>query len=177
MEKQVIKDALWVDVGDYTVLRNGRIFKRNWNRSGTTREVKQTLHPDGYLTIMYKGKRVTSHRLLAKAFISNPDNLPQINHRDEVKTHNDVFNIEYCDAKYNCNYGTRTERSSKSRSKKVYQYTLDGEFVREWQSATEVERQLSFYQGNICNCCNGKKKSAHGFIWSYSPPSSRTSGR
>lgn len=184
MEKQVIKDALWVDVGDYTVLRNGRIFKRNWHRSGKTREVKQHHTKDGYLQFECNRKKVLSHRFIACAFISNPDNLPQINHKDEFrKDKNDVFSIEWCDNDYNHNYGTHNERVGKAntngkKSKKVYQYTLSGEFVREWPSTQEVVRQLGYSSNSLINrCCNGKGKSAYGFKWSYSPPSSRTSGR
>lgn len=166
-KKQVIKDALWVDVGDYTVLRNGRIFKRNWNNTGKTREVKQSNGPNGYLCFRYNGKLVRSHRFVAEAFISNPDNHPEINHKSEVKDDNSVLSLEWCDSFYNNNFGTRNERIAKTKCKKVYQYTLDGTFIREWPSTVEVQRQLGYNQGNINSCCLGKRKSAHSYIWKY----------
>lgn len=173
-KKQVVKDALWVDVGNYTVLRNGRIFNSNWRGTGKTLEVKQS-YSGGYLRFKYNGKDVKSHRFIAEAFISNPDNLPQINHRNEKHNSledNNPLNLEWCDAAYNTNYGTRNERISKAKtngktSKRVFQYALDGTFIREWPSSMEVERQLGYANTNIVTCCLGKQKTAYGYIWRH----------
>ena len=69
------------------------------------------------------------HRLVAEAFIPNPDNLPQINHKDEVKTNNFVENLEWCDGKYNCNYGTRNKQISDINKKEVWVCTTSGELI------------------------------------------------
>ena len=69
----------------------------------------------GYLQIMLNGHQYLVHRLVALAFIPNPDNLPYINHKDECKNNNCVDNLEWCDAKYNINYGTGKSRSAASR--------------------------------------------------------------
>lgn len=175
MEKQVIKDALWVDVGDYTVLRNGSILKRNWNKTGKTREVKQSVGGNGYLHFYHNGKTVLSHRIIAEVYISNPDNLPEINHKSEkfsTPEDNNPLNLEWCDHSYNINFGTHNERVAKAntngkRSKKVCQYALDGSFIREWPSTIEVERQLGYYHGSISKCCLGKYKQAYNYIWKY----------
>ena len=93
-----------------------------------------------------------------------------MNHKDENKLNNSVDNLEWCDAKYNTNFGTCIERRIKKQSKKILQYTLDGEFVREWESIQECGRN-GFNVGNICYCCQGKYKSSQGYIWKYKNPS------
>lgn len=109
-----------------------------------------------------KQKTITIHRLVAEAFIPNTDNLPMINHKDENKQNNNVNNLEWCTSSYNNNYGTRTERCSKP----VVQYTLDGEFVREWKSIRECGRN-GFNSGCVCMCCRGELKTYKKYIWKY----------
>lgn len=80
------------------------------------------MNRDGYLFVRLsnkgKQKNYLIHRLVAIAFLPNPDNLPQINHINEVKTDNRLINIEWCSAEYNVNYGTRTERTLETKRKK-----------------------------------------------------------
>ena len=119
---------------------------------------------NGYLIVaLYKDRQrkwYSLHRLVAEAYIPNPENLPQVNHRDENKANNCLQNLEWCDAKYNINYGTRPEKIKKP----ILQYDLDGNFIREWSSATDVSKEA---QENICQCLKGKRKTAYGFIWKY----------
>ena len=104
------------------------------------------------------------HRLVAEAYIPNLDNLPQVNHKDENKTNNCLQNLEWCDAKYNSNYGTRNEKVSNSHKIPILQYDVDGNFIREWDCANDVGREV---QGQICKCLKGKLKSACGYKWKY----------
>ena len=183
MKKEYINE-IWKPIkgyeGLYEVSNFGRIkslkrLVKKWNGYRTVPEKILRTQKDRYISVILnnKGKkRFFVHRLVAEAFLPNSDNLPCVNHKDENKQNNNVENLEWCDAKYNLNYGTRNERISKNRdiskqSKPVLQYTLDGQFVREWLSAKQAEIEGGFNQGNICMCCRGKRKYHHNFIWRY----------
>ena len=115
-----------------------------------------------YVTLCKNNERKNYkiHRLVAEAYIPNLDNLPQINHKDENKANNCLQNLEWCDASYNNNYGTRIEKIKKP----ILQFSLDGEFVKEWPSATDVGREV---RSNIKECLRGRQKSAYGYKWVY----------
>ena len=114
---------IWKDIkgyeGKYQVNQVGQVRSMNYLRTGKVKRLSPGLSSDGYLQVgLYKdGKyyHYLVHRLVAEAFIPNPNNLPQVNHIDENKTNNCVWNLEWCDAKYNSNYGTKIERYSKAR--------------------------------------------------------------
>ena len=133
---------------------------------------KKFLEPDisnsGYLRVsLYKNgkmKHYSVHRLVAEAYIPNSENLPQVNHKDENKTNNCLQNLEWCDAKYNMNYGNCITKRSNSCKKPILQYDLDGNFIREWKCASDVGRVAS---RNILHCLKGRIKSAYGYIWRY----------
>ena len=170
---------IWKDIegyeGKYQVSNYGNVKSLNYRRKGKERLLKSNQYTNGYLCVMLCNntrKHYSIHRLVADAFIHNPDNLPCVNHKDENKHNNHVDNLEWCTYEYNSNYGSRNERIRETQlndpktSKKVYQYTLDGEFVREWESTKECARN-GFNQGNIASCCRGKIKTHRGYIWSY----------
>ena len=111
------------------------------------------------------------HRLVAMLFVNNPN--PQkydcINHKDENPQNNMADNLEWCDRKYNNNYGGHNKRSAKTRSKSIIQYDLQGNIVRKWESATVAARELGYSQSCINWCCLRKPKynSYKGYIWRY----------
>lgn len=96
---------------DYLAYADGKIWSKRTNKFLIPAVDRKT----GYnrVTMTNKGRKRKScyvHRMIALAFLPNPDNLPQINHKDENKSNNKVSNLEWCNAKYNANYGTRNKR-------------------------------------------------------------------
>ena len=161
-------DEIWHDIegyeGLYQISNKGRV-KRLLGPS--ERILRPWDNGYGYMIIgLFKNgmhKRIRVHRLVAIAFVPNPHNLPEVNHKDENKKNNCVENLEWCDRVYNVNYGTRNERASR----KILQYSKSGDFIIEWKSAAEVERMLGINNSHIIQCCKGKRKSAGGFVWRY----------
>ena len=168
--------------GLYKVSNLGRILSLNYNKTGKPGLMTPGENKKGYFVVNLRKNGETNlcyvHRLIAETFLPNPDNLPEVNHKDEDKTNNFVFlnedgsvdkeksNLEWKNHRDNCNHGTRNERVAKAQSKPVLQFTLDGEFVREWPSTMECGRN-GFNQGNIAACCRGLYESMYGFRWKY----------
>jgi hypothetical protein len=142
------------------------------------RILKQATSRKGYKTVKLCniGEEHTFqvHRLVAEAFIPNPDNLPQVNHKDEIKYHNFSSNLEWCTNDYNINYGTGLLRGIQKRingklSKAVLQFNLLGKQLAEFPSVNEAARRLGNInrQCNIVACCNGSRETAYGYVWKY----------
>ena len=113
----------------------------------------------GYLIVKLfkdgKCKNYKIHRLVAEAYIPNPDNLPQVDHIDNDKTHNYVNNLRWI---------TNRDNVRKGRNKPILQYDLDGNFIREWECAYDVGKEVN---KGINRCLKGRRKTAYGFIWKY----------
>lgn len=183
-------EEIWKDIegykGLYQVSTYGNVKSLDRyvrSRWGTKKPVKgQLLKADktmfGYLQVsLFKPglskKRYKVHRLVAMAFIPNPQNLPQVNHKDEDKTNNRLDNLEWCDGFYNQRYGTCSERkhikltNHPLKSIKVEQLTKDGEHIDYYPSAKEAARQTGISQGNISCVCCGRHSLAGGYKWKY----------
>lgn len=175
--KEVWKDVQGYE-GLYQVSNQGRVksldrmekwkgsVRRRKGRLMATREDK-----DGYFVVGLRNgmgqitKRV--HRLVAEAFLPNPNSLPEVNHKDENKGNNHVDNLEWCNNKYNIHYGTGIERRSKQKRKKVIQYDLDNKKINEFDSITEAANTIDKGTSRISACCKGIRKTAYGYIWRY----------
>lgn len=113
------------------------------------------------------------HRLVAEAFLPNLNHYTDINHKDENKANNAAENLEWCNKTYNENYGSKKEREIKTKTlnnrvnghKKIIQYDLDNNFLKEWNSLTEASNILNISIGNISSVINGKRHQAGGYIW------------
>lgn len=128
------------------------------------------LDSDGYCVTSATGndgihKSLRVHRLVAIAFIPNPNNYPIINHKNEIKTDNRVENLEWCTSEYNINYGTRNDRMALSKSKVVSRYDLQGNYVDSFVSSAEAHRQTGISCSHIVSACNGKRNQAGGYQW------------
>ena len=171
MKKEYWKPVVGFE-GLYEVSNWGKVKSLNYNHTGKEKILKPKTDRYGYLRVcLHKSSKryyKTIHRLVAEAFLPNDDLFKtDINHKDENKENNHVDNLEWCNAQYNNNYGTRIERAVKLYSKAVLQYSFDGTLIKEWQSSFQVKQQLGFDNSAIAKCCNGKFKQMYGFIWRY----------
>lgn len=175
--KQEFTEEVWKDVGeckgyeDYKGLYKVSNLGRVKNNKGLIKSPE--LNHKGYYRVQLynKGKRKHAriNRLVALAFIPNPNNYPMVNHKDENKLNNRVSNLEWCTAKYNNNYGTARERMAKAISKPVIMCDLKGNELKEFKSLTNASIYLNKLHAysHINECCNGKRKSAYSYIWKY----------
>ena len=143
--------------GLYEVSSLGRV-KSFW--FGKERIMKPQKDKDGYLFVYLcrdgKRKFFRIHRLVAAAFLPNPEGFEQVNHKDEVKSNNCVENLEWCSAKYNMNYGTRMEKQVAAQSKAVEasKYPDFREICLRFPSTMEAERN-GYGHGHVSCCCRG----------------------
>ncbi len=199
--KEVWKDVAGYE-GLYQVSNKGNIRSLNHtvkNHFYKGRSIKQRLDSYGYLivTLFKKGARkdYKVHRLVAAAFIPNPNNYPTVNHKNEIKACNEVWNLEWMTVKDNNNYGSRRYRISVAQkgkprdyvkgeknyfygkrfcgkdntmSKKVYQYTLDGKFIQMFDSTREAAKAIGVSASLIGMMCTGKRKQTRGYLFCYS---------
>lgn len=151
--------------GVYAVTEDGQVWSYRSNKF-----LKQKETNCGYLSVQLSTKATNNkvkecyvHRLVAEAFLPNPDNLPQVNHKDENKTNNHVSNLEFCTASYNINFGTCHKQAVDKLKKPVYCVELNKTF----NSLKEAAEELKLWANNISNCLTGRFKTCGGYHWRY----------
>lgn len=162
--------------GLYAVTSDGKVWSYRsscWMGYDNSRGyLRVTLTKDGVK------KKFMVHRLVTEAYIPNPENLPFVNHKDECKSNNAVDNLEWCTAKYNCNYGTRNKKIPKNHDytkivmaskAKCEKPVLCVELNRIFKSITEAANELGLQISNITHCCRGSVgfKTVGGYHWRY----------
>lgn len=158
---------------NYEISNNGKV------RNIKSKLIKKyaTTH-NGYFRVQLLnysgGKCFMVHRLVAEAFIPNPNNLPQVNHIDGNKQNNSVENLEWCTCSYNINEAFKMGlcKTSKNhyRSKKVIQYDLDGNIIKKWDCITDAIKILNLGKSAnsaITVALKDNTKTAYGFKWKY----------
>ncbi len=164
--------------GHYEISNMGRVRSLKYNRitlMSPRKGVKGYIYASVTLKNINKKKFV--HRAVAIAFIPNPNNHPEVNHLDSNRGNNKVTNLSWCTHQENVRYSWDTNGrvgpdkgkfgKDNKDSKKVIQYDLKMNFIREWDSLADIERELKFSKSNVWSCCKGKYDSAYGFIWKY----------
>lgn len=153
---------------DYWVSDTGLVRSLKYGKERILRAYKDR---KGYLAVQLckngKVERMLVHRLVAEAFIPNPLGLETVNHRDEDKTNNEVFNLDWLTVADNVRYGTGIERCALAHGKPVCQLDALGNLVGQFPSMSEAERQTGINQSNISLACNGRRKTAGGYSWRY----------
>ena len=187
------KTEIWKDIegyeGKYQVSNLGRVrsldryqYRANPNtgkpyktfKAGVV--LKEQVGNNGYLRVKIfdadnHQKMALVHRLVAKAFIPNYQNLPEVNHKDENKSNNRADNLEWCTQSYNVTYNglqaRRYESGGGRRKRPVEQLTADGQHVATFGSMSEASEMTGVNIHHIYNCCSGRQHTAKGYRWRY----------
>lgn len=166
-----------INVNGKIFLRKGKVKAQMIDKGGCKRV---NLYKDGIL------KCCPVHRLVAKTFIPNPENKPEVNHIDGNKQNNSVYNLEWCtrsenqqhawniglkeNARKACSVNGKNNcanNARKSLSKPILQFDLYNNLIREWKSMHEAEKALKIANTHISECCRGEAKTAGGYIWKF----------
>ena len=188
-------EEIWKDIegyeGLYQISNLGNVKSLNYCGRGYAKNLTPKCNNTGrlWVELSLNGKRkpMLIHRLVAKTFIPNPNSYPQINHIDENPKNNRVDNLEWCTGSYNVRYSLALHPERKCRcgspsgvqhrnrksgtpykhKQEVIQFSKSGEEICKFPNILTVCTENNWRTSHLVDCCNGKRKTAYGYIWRF----------
>jgi len=175
---EIFKDIKGYE-GLYQVSNLGNV--RSYYKDKEGKILSAGLKPEGYKYVNLhsdKNKNFYIHRLVALAFIPNPQNKTQVNHINGIKNDNRLDNLEWATSSENRLHAykiglqkgqsiNQKKGADNPRSRPVVKLNINGEFIQNYAGVCEAARQIGGHQANISACCKGKTKTAYSFKWQY----------
>lgn len=170
---------IWKDIkgyeGLYQISNLGNVKSLNYRNTRVKKNLTPKINKDGYLWVELRKNTIPKpllvHRLVGMEFIPNPNNYPEINHKDENKANNNVENLEWCTRTYNVLYSLdkhpKRRHGVKKVNENVVQKTLDGEVFEIYSNSLDAARKNKYSQWSILECCRGNRKTAYGYKWEF----------